>query len=237
MAVKLTRPLPSPAALLFDLDGTLVDSVADLAASANHLRAHYGLAPLSHDVVRSSIGDGARKLVLRTLAGGREADEAAVDPRQVDEGLRIFRAHYAQHLLDRTLPYPGVRETLRLVSASEAGGPRMAVVSNKPQEMCEAILRGLRLDGHFVCIVGARSGVPVKPAPDLVRLALDGVAVEAARAWVVGDSPNDVGAGKAAGCATVALTGGLSTRAALQGIDPDALLDTFDELLPLLSRR
>jgi phosphoglycolate phosphatase len=238
MSLSRPSPLPPPQAILFDLDGTLIDSVQDLALSANHVRAHYGLAPLSTDRVRSYIGDGARKLVQRTLGDD--------DPR-VDEALRLFRAHYAEHLLDHTQPYPGVVEALVALAAwagwpGRAGRPgrarpaglRMAVVSNKPQEMCDAILRGLGMARHFAVVVGARPQVPVKPAPDLVVLALREMGVEPRQAWVVGDSPNDIGAGNAAGCVTIGLTSGLCSPEAVAAAGPDVLLQELGELPRLL---
>ena len=116
-----------PRCLLFDLDGTLVDSVADLTAAANVVRAEHGLDVLPETTVAAHVGDGARKLVERAFAD--------LDGLDVDAVLRRFRAVYLDHCTERTLPYPGVNAALEALRSVP-----MAVVSNKPQPMCDRIV-------------------------------------------------------------------------------------------------
>ena len=213
----------APRAICFDLDGTLVDSVADLTVACNLMLAERGLAPLREETVRGYIGDGARMLVARALSES---------PAEVDGALLRFRDFYAEHLLDHTSTYPGVEATLAILHER---GIRMGVVSNKPHEFSATVVEGLRLKKYFDSIVGARRGVAVKPAPDLLRLALSQLRVDASQAWMVGDSKNDIGAARAAGCVTIALSYGIGRLDDLRAANPDILLDSFAELIELLA--
>lgn len=215
--------LPPPDVLLFDLDGTLVDSVGDITASANHVLTHFRLPTLEEEVVRTYVGDGVAKLLERTLGGHPEVDRA--------EALSVFRTHYADHCLDRTRPYPGV--TTGLAALAARPGLRMAVVSNKPQALTEVVVRGLGLADHVGSIVGARSGVPVKPAPDLLRAALAELGTDASRpvVWMVGDSLNDVRSGQTLQAVTVAVTYGLTDEATLRAASPDLVVGSFDHVV------
>ncbi len=223
---SMTAP-PPPRVLLFDLDGTLVDSIDDLTASANHTRASYGLPPLDRQTVRSYVGDGARKLLERTFGDAA----ASID---LDDALRRFREHYLQHCLDETRPYPGVLQSLRALRTI----PR-ALVSNKPQPMCERIVAGLGLAEELEAVVGARPGVPVKPDPSLLRIALGALGNEEpvdASVWMVGDSANDVLAARALGATAVAVGWGLTPVAALEERAPDLLLEHIDQLVACVRR-
>jgi phosphoglycolate phosphatase len=212
-----------PAAMAFDLDGTLVDSVADLAASVNHTRSYFGLEALPLDVVRTYVGDGAAMLLRRSLSTLGDRLEPVFE-----EAVTTFRTHYGAHCLDRTRPYPGVLETLAALSDLP-----LVVVSNKPQPFCDRVVEGLGLDRYVRGVVGARPGVPVKPAPDMLRIGFDAVHVDPAGAWMIGDSPNDIRGGRAAGCATIAATYGLVPIDRLAPEHPDVLLHRFCDLLDL----
>ena len=216
--------IPDPRrTLLFDLDGTLIDSVADLTASANHTRAHYGLGAVSEEVIAGFVGDGARKLLVRTLreAGGEVS---------VDEALQVFRGHYLDHCLDRTEPFVGIPELLLRLA------PRaLAIVSNKPQPMCDRIADGLGWREHFRVVVGARPGVAVKPDPALLALACEEMGVtRSSEVWMVGDSPNDVRSGRALGATTVAVGYGLTAPETLRRAEPDHYVDSVADLAALL---
>jgi phosphoglycolate phosphatase len=212
----------APRAICFDLDGTLVDSVSDLTFACNLMLAERGLDSLGEETVRGYIGDGARMLVARAL--GEEGPE-------VGAALLRFREFYAQHLLDHTRAYPEVASTL---SVLQARGLRMGVVSNKPDEFTTKVVEGVGLAQYFDAIVGARRGVPVKPAPDLLQLVLDQLKVDAKEAWMVGDSKNDVKAAHAVGCVSIALSYGIGRVEDLHAAKPHALLSSFGELLSLL---
>jgi len=209
-------------ALLFDLDGTLIDSTADLAASSNWLRGHEGMARLPEAQVASYVGDGAEALVRRLL----ERPEG-----DVEEALDAFKRHYHEHCLDQTKLYPGVAATLE---ALQARGYKMAVVTNKPERISQRILDGLGVGRRFGSVIGGNTCKHKKPHPEpLLRACADlGVAVPAAA--MVGDSRVDVEAGKNAGAATLGLLGGIGDQALLRASGPDLCLENFERLLEVL---
>ncbi len=213
----LYRP---PQALLFDLDGTLIDSVGDLTAAANYIRAQYDQAPLSEDLVRTYIGDGARTLLKRALD---------VPPHEIDAAMRQFRGYYRDHCAEATTVYEGVVDTL-----NELREIPMAVVTNKPDDITRVVLDELGLSPLLPVVVGARKGVPVKPDPIMVQMALTELGADSARSWMVGDSTNDVQSGRAAGCGTVAVTYGIGDVTAVEAEHPDATIDSFADLLGLV---
>jgi phosphoglycolate phosphatase len=176
--------------VVFDLDGTLVDSREDLVAAVQHMLRRLGATPLPSETVVGYVGEGARRLVEQSLGG---ADEA-----RVDEGLAVFRAYYAEHLLDRTLAYPEIPATLERLAAA---GCRISVLTNKPEAMSRALLHGLGLLDRFAALIGGDTLATRKPDPQgLLHLAAQaGVAPE--RALLVGDSQIDVAAARAAGVA------------------------------------
>ena len=164
--------LTPPRCILFDLDGTLVDSVADISASANYVRESLGMETLPEAELTRYVGDGAVMLIRRALAGRRDAPEEfkSLDFRTE---LKKFRSHYHEHCLENTTPFDGVVETL----AALAPMP-MAIVSNKPEPMCKTIADGLGLKPYLGAVVGARNGVPVKPDPALLIAALEELGVD-----------------------------------------------------------
>ena len=163
--------MPKVAAIIFDLDGTLVASGRDIARSANHVREALGLPALPEATARSYVGDGVVRLLERTLghdsATGRTgAAGRAVTPDELRRGLDLFAAHYADHLLDTTRPYPGVPETL----AALAHVP-LLVATNKPRGFTDAILAGCGLDGVFARVVGGDEPPARKPDPAHLAMA------------------------------------------------------------------
>lgn len=207
----LPATLPAPRALLFDLDGTLIDSRADIAAAANVALAASGLGSLDLATVTALVGDGARSLVARVLAAaGDEPDEA-----RIDEALAHFSRAYLAAPAARTTLLPGARRALEL-------GLPCALVTNKPRDVTREVLRALDLEGAFVAVV-AGGDAPLKPAPDGVLAALDALGAAPRDAWMIGDGPQDVLAGRAAGCFTVGVYG-MAERARLVEAEPDHLV-------------
>jgi phosphoglycolate phosphatase len=209
--------------VVFDLDGTLVDSSADLATAVNEALDRFGRAqpPLSHEQVRSFIGSGARILVARSL-------EAAGVALPVEEVLPTFLECYRRRLLDTTRLYPGVREALDRLRDRP-----LAVLTNKPGDMSRVILRGLDVEGRFFRVYGGGDLPERKPSPlGLTRL-MDEAAVPAARALMVGDSAIDVATGRAAGVRTAGVLYGFD-RSGVEAAEPDALLASLPELASLL---
>jgi phosphoglycolate phosphatase len=207
--------------IMFDFDGTLADTKEDIAASANYLLGQKGMAAKSIEEIASYVGDGLPALLRRLLRA--EDDEVIAD------AIEIFRGHYFDHCLDKTKAYPGVEETLNRFS-----NRTLAVVTNKPKNFTDKILDGLGLTHHFVTVVGGDSAYARKPSPEAFLAVLEALMIPAGRALVVGDSPNDVNGGRAAGCATCAVTYGLSTRESLEAASPDFLVDAFPQLLDVI---
>lgn len=212
-----------PQLVVFDLDGTLVDSSEDLAAAVNATLAAVapGAPALQHAQVRALIGSGARNLVARSL-------EAAAVELPVEEVLPVFLDRYRSCLLDRTRPYPGVREALERLADR-----RLAVLSNKPGEMSRAILAGLGLADRFFRVWGGGDVPGRKPDPAGLRLLLADAGVEPRQAAIVGDSAIDVRTGRAAGVATVGVSYGFDA-ASFADDPPDVRVDDLRELPELL---
>lgn len=166
--------------LIFDLDGTLADTRADLATGINLMRAHYGLPALPLADVESYVGDGIRKLVERALQG---ADV------NIDEAVALNRKFYTEHMLDETALYPGVTEGLKKLAA---GGHRLAVLSNKPGDPSRIILKHLGVDGLFFRIIGGGDLPNLKPAPDGILALMKESGITAQNTWMLGDHHTDL---------------------------------------------
>jgi phosphoglycolate phosphatase len=199
--------------VVFDLDGTLVDSLADLTDAANHVLAAFGRPALPADTLAGFVGDGARKLVERALG------PAAAD--RVDEGLALFVDYYGAHLLDRTRSYPGIDAMLSALSAAGVG---CSVLTNKPVAMSRAILDGLELLPFFLEVIGGDSRPSRKPDPDgllhLARLAN----ASPAEVLLVGDSAIDVRTARAGGAGFCGVSWGLAPDR-MRAERPDRVVD------------
>ncbi len=181
-----------PATIVFDLDGTLVDSVPDLAAALNRLLAARGLAPLSEAEVTPMVGDGVPKLIERAFAArGQSADAAAV---------ATYTADYAEHASERSRAFPGVAETLPALAAA---GWKLAVCTNKPLAASRALLAALGLDGFFAAIGAGDSFAVRKPDPAHLAATLHAAGGSPARAMMVGDHRNDLVAAAGLGIPSV----------------------------------
>ncbi len=215
-------PAP-PKAVVFDLDGTLVDSREDIARACNFTLETMGRPPLDEATVAGFVGDGARVLLGRAL--GEEPKSPVVD-----RALSIFRPFYAAHSADSTRWMPGAREVLDALGHRPA-----ALVTNKPRAATLPLLARLGASDRFASIVTGDDG-PLKPDPAAIRAALDPLGVRPEDAWMVGDGVQDVEAGRAAGCTTIAVRGGFASDERLRAARPDVLLDSLDELRKLLAR-
>ena len=212
--------------VVFDLDGTLIDSSADLAAAVNGTLARIApdAPPLPPERIRSFVGHGARQLVERALA------EAGL-PQRAEEVLPVFLEVYRAHMLDRTRLYPGVAEAL----ASLRSGYRLAVLTNKPGDMSRAILEGLGVARAFARICGPEDVPARKPDPaGLLRLMEEAGAGPEDTA-MVGDSAVDIRTGRGAGVLTVGVSYGLDPEG-LRAHPPDVLLDDLRDLPERLRR-
>jgi phosphoglycolate phosphatase len=212
--------------VLFDLDGTLVDSAPDLHAAADRMAASLGLAPYSRAEIVGMIGDGAKALVTRALAArGRGFDEAAYE---------AFLADYTAHAAVETHPFPGIAA---LLDALEAQGWRLAVCTNKPEAAARALLDALGLADRFAAIGGGDSFPVRKPDPAHVRATLSAAGGDPARTVMIGDHHNDVQAARGAGIPCVFATWGYGTAAMAEGAaaiaaHPDEVPALLERLVP-----
>jgi len=220
----VTAPRARARLVVFDLDGTLIDSSRDLAAAVNRAlrRAAPGAPALPEDVVRTFIGSGARVLVTRSVA---EAGLA----QSVDEVLALFLEEYRRGLLDATRLYPGTEDAL-----SRLRDRRLAVLTNKPGDMSRAILEGLGVKGRFFRIYGAGDVEARKPDPAGLRRIAEEAGVDVEEAVMVGDSGIDVRTGRAAGALTAGVTYGFDADS-FRDDPPDILVRSLTELADRLS--
>src|SRR5579872_3994316 len=205
--------------LIFDLDGTLIDSKIDLVHSVNAARAHMDLAPISADLVGTYVGSGAPVLMRRAL--GPEASEA-----DVQRALRYFLDYYREHMLDNTYVYSGVREALdRLHDA----GMQMAVLTNKPVRFSQALVQGLGLGSHFFRIYGGNSFEQKKPDPVGILTLLEESGAAKERTIMVGDSNVDVRTARNAQVMACGVTYGFQPET-LEQDPPDLMVDDMQQL-------
>ena len=204
-------------AILLDLDGTLVDSLADIAASLNHVRREHGLAPLPAAAVREMVGDGAGKLLERGLAD-------LEDPPRPRDAFAIYEAHHHDQCTREVVPYPGVVETLQ---RWHAAGIALGVVTNKPERFARRILEHLDLDRYFGAVVGGDTTTEKKPSPVPLRAALAILGRPDGDVLMVGDGLQDLQAGKAAKVATAAVLYGFRPPELLRAEGADEYWERF----------
>jgi phosphoglycolate phosphatase len=215
--------------LVFDLDGTLIDSRLDLIHSVNATLRHIGRPELDGELVASYVGDGAPALVQRALGDADKNDEALLA-----RALEYFLGYYRQHKLDHTTVYDGIPEVLAGLAHPSNGARRlMAVLSNKPVNPSRDILRALGLGDFFLRVYGGNSFSTKKPDPLGVSTILQETNVAANEALMIGDSSVDVLTGRNAGMWTCGVTYGFAPQT-LQEAPPDVLVETPRELGELL---
>ncbi|MFO1523991.1 MAG: HAD family hydrolase [Kiritimatiellia bacterium] len=208
--------------VIFDLDGTLIDSLGDLADSMNVVLKALGYPEHPEDAYRTKVGDGVGNLILRSLPPG------AATPRLVEDCKVRLRTEYATRLTRRTRPYPGVRDMLLGVRERDA---RVAVFSNKPDPATREICAVL-FNGHpFAFVLGATPALPLKPSPAGVLHILKATTTEPAEALYVGDTNTDMKTGKAAGLRTVGVTWGFRGEEELVSSGADAIIHHPMDLL------
>ena len=216
--------------VIFDLDGTLIDSRLDLVHSVNAALRHIGRPELPNHIIASYVGDGAPILIARAL-GGDTVDEATIR-----KGLEFFLSYYREHKLDHTTVYPGVVEALAAIQNASNGRPRkLAVLTNKPVIPSRAIIDALKLAPYFSQVYGGNSFPTKKPDPEGAIRLLAEIGVPAAQAVMVGDSHTDVETGHNAGLWTVGVTYGFAPQT-LADASPDVLVDHPRELAEVFAK-
>ena len=207
--------------LIFDLDGTLIDSKLDLALSINAMLEYMGRAPVAHETIYGFVGNGAPILVRRSLTEGVAAE---ITDAEADRGLAYFLSYYRAHMLDNTVAYPGVREGLALLAEHP-----MAVLTNKPVNFSRAILDGLDLSRYFQYVYGGNSFEKKKPDPMGVHILLQDLNASPAEAMMIGDSDVDVRTARNAGIWACGVTYGLGIEGLRTNL-PDLLVDSLTDL-------
>lgn len=217
--------------LIFDLDGTLVDSRMDLANSVNAMLRRYDKPELPNDVIASYIGNGAPMLVRRSL--GDPDDE-----HFVQEALLYFMSYYREHKLDTTYVYEGIIESLEAIVSSRngLGGVKMAVLSNKPVGPSRGIVEALGLGKYFFQVYGGNSFHTKKPDPAGVQALLSEAEARVEETVIIGDSDVDIITSRNAGAYSVGVTYGLAPHT-LEDAPPDVLIDHPKELAEVLGHR
>ena len=210
--------------LIFDLDGTLIDSKRDLADSVNAMRIHLGEPPLADETVYSYVGNGAPVLVRRALPGRPE--------EEIELGLRYFLEYYRDHMLDATTLYPGVREALDQLMDSPV---KMAVLTNKPVRFSEHLIKGLGLDGHFFRIYGGNSFEEKKPHPKGIEMLMEESGIGRDRTIMVGDSAVDILTARNAQVRACGVSWGFQPET-FAAAPPDFVIDQMSELVAIVGR-
>ncbi|MFN3399620.1 MAG: phosphoglycolate phosphatase [Ferrovibrio sp.] len=209
-------------AILFDLDGTLVDTAPDLAAATDHALVQAGRPAIGLESVRSMVGDGARALIEK----GFRASGGMPEPDVFEAAFNDFMVYYGRHIAATSRPFPGVATCLAALAEQ---GYALAVCTNKPESLSRSLLDQLGLSGFFGAVVGGDSLLVRKPDPGHIRGTLDKLGTAFSWAAMVGDSANDVNAARAAGLPCVVVSFGY-TQIAPKDLGGDRLIDHFSEL-------
>lgn len=207
--------------LIFDLDGTLIESKWDIAKAVNLTLGEMGLPLRSEEEIFGFVGDGVKRL-LRLSVGEENLNH-------YQEALRIFRGHYLAHCLDCTTFYPGIDSVLTHFSKKEK-----AVATNKSLEYTTKILDGLGRH-HFSYVVGGDNGFGLKPEPGMILHVLEQLGVEKDRAVLIGDSTNDINGGHNAGIKVCAVGYGMGNRERMLTCKPDWFIERPEELMDLFT--
>ena len=215
-----------PKTILFDLDGTLVDTAPDLAGAMNHVLASLGRPSLPVDMVRHLVGHGARALIRRGLEVTGEARPELVEP-----AMPLFLDHYAAHIADASRPFDGVE---RALDALAAAGCTLAICTNKPTGLAQSLVAALGWQHRFAAVIGQDLAPRPKPDAAHVMVTLAACGGDATTAAFVGDSATDAGAARNAGLPLVLVSFGYSDVPA-DTLGADALIDHYGQLLPALA--
>jgi len=210
--------------LLFDLDGTIIDSRSDLARSVNLTLADLGRRPLDESEIAAFVGDGVWVLIRRCLKA-TDPEHQEPGPKLHRKGLDLLRKHYSEQMLVQTRLYPNVRETL-----ARFDDKGIALVTSKECDFARELLEHFGLMPYFDCIIGGDTLPERKPDPKPVLEAISRLGGSAGRTVMVGDSENDIIAGKSAGALTCGVSYGFRSREQLLATSPDLVIDAFEQL-------
>ena len=215
--------------LIFDLDGTLINSALDLALAVNYMLETLERERFSEEIIHGWVGNGALTLVKRALSGSRTVDER-LDEVYVQKALKIFLDYYEKNLCNATVPYPHVISTLKTLKEKYT----LAIVTNKPFAFVSPILKGLDMDGLFELILGGDSLSQKKPHPMPLLHVCEKLSVSVEASVMVGDSKNDILAANACGMDSIGVTYGYNYGEDIGVHKPTIIIDDFGDLLKSL---
>ena len=210
--------------IVYDLDGTLVDTLEDITEAANHMLRQMGAPAMSAREVRGYVGQGVHELVRNCLK--------TEDPARVEEGVRLYRAYYGAHLTDHTRVYPGAKDLLDYFR-----NRRQAILTNKSHAPSLDLLAALDIAGYFSMVIAGDTDYPKKPDPTSILALMRSAGVAAEAAVFIGDSPIDVETGRRAGVLSVSILHGFSDEDELRAAGAHVLVRDFAELLRLARER
>jgi len=219
-----------PEMILIDLDGTLVDSVPDLAFCVDTMMARLGRPAWGEERVRDWVGNGVERLVRRALVGQLEGEPPEAD---FERAYPIFLGLYAENTSRRSCLYPGVREGIDLLRSA---GYKLGCVTNKAARFTEPLLRDLGVYDEFAIIISGDTLAKKKPDPEPLLFAATFFGCEPAHALMIGDSVSDVAAARAAGFQIVCMSYGYNHGVDIREAGPDAVIDSLTEIYPLLDK-
>lgn len=215
-------------ACIFDLDGTIINTLESLTYAVNESLRELGFPDTDVEHVRSFIGHGGRNLIRAAISMYSEPDEAAID-----NAYRTYKRIFSEFCTYRIAAYEGVPETLDEIKSR---GIKLAVISNKSQEGVDACIHKVYGDELFDIIWGERPGIPLKPDPAGIISLAGELGVKTGECLYIGDGETDMQGGRAAGCITVGVTWGFRPRTVLEENHPDYIIDSMDELMPIVSQ-
>jgi phosphoglycolate phosphatase len=210
------------ATIVFDLDGTLIDTAPDLIDTLNIVFAREGLPPVPYETARTLIGGGARAMIVR----GLEAEGRTVVPAELERLFRDFLAHYSEHIADRSRPFPGLTDAL---DALAANGSRLAVCTNKLEHLSVLLLKQLGLAHRFAVICGQDTFGVQKPDPEVLRRTIAAAGGTLRNAIMIGDSLTDIRTARAADVPVIAVDFGYTDRPVSE-LGPDRIISRFTDL-------
>ena len=207
--------------IIYDLDGTLVDTREDIARAVNHMLKAMGQPPMEQKTIEKYVGRGLHYLIQHCLQ--------IKDAKQVEKGAKVYRKHYGEHMLDHTDLYP---ETLKVLDHFKP--VKQAVITNKPNPFTCDILKALKVIDYFAEVVAGDSEYPKKPDPTSVQTLMKREGILPQEALFIGDSPIDIETARNAGIETVVITHGFTGEDELKCAAPDHMVQSFSELLALI---
>ena len=211
--------------VIFDLDGTMLNTIADIAMATNHALSAFGYPTHSEEKIKSFVGNGVSKLLERALPEDKRTEENIALLREA------FTEYYDKHNADLSTPYPGIAS---LLSQLQENGVLLAVASNKYQSATEKLVAHYFPGIDFVCVLGQRTGIPVKPSPDIVHEIMATANVYRKDTIYVGDSGVDMQTANNAGINAVAVSWGFRPRQELETYCPFAIIDKAEDLIPYI---